>query len=514
MRLSKESINFAIDHITSYYDSSFFPTPFEFDALKEFRKETIDFLISQDLEDFSVETSRTFAVNKPKGGYRIVHQLEPLNSLIYTALVYEIANNIEEHRIPEEKQIICSYRIKTNNNGFFNNGTGYENFTKRSIELSVKYKFVLLTDITDFYNQIYLHRLCNAISVCGDDMDEKAKVIEEFLMKINNKVSKGIPVGQSASSVLAEALMIDIDQFILENELEYVRYVDDFRIFSNSRQQLENLLRQLTEYLYDNHRLTLSSKKTEILDTTNFENVYLLDAEEIEKSKIHEKLSKFKKTIIYSEYFDTPTAEEKEITTEEKTKFRADAFKEIITEIINRDFLDQGLARHILRRSRQLRSRSILNQLLDNFSLFLPVIRDVILYLDVITNQKMVEFNLEKFKRIIKDEKIISIPYAKFWLQHYFAINSSLFIDDDIKKFTCTHSNLRSSCLYVKNSKNVTWVRQYKNKLGELNSWDRRSIMYASLSLSRDERVAWMELILSNSPNFLEQILAKYLKRR
>ena len=79
------------------------------------------------------------------------------------------------------------------------------------------YDYVLLTDITDFYNQVYLRRLQNSIESCSNDLSEISRTIEKFLTMINNSMSKGIPVGPAASIILAEASLIDVDQFIQNN---------------------------------------------------------------------------------------------------------------------------------------------------------------------------------------------------------------------------------------------------------------------------------------------------------
>ena len=52
--------------------------------------------------------------------------------------------------------------------------------------------------------------------------------------------------------------MIDIDNFITNKGFEFTRYVDDIRIFSNSQKDLDKILEELTQYLYEQHRLNLS----------------------------------------------------------------------------------------------------------------------------------------------------------------------------------------------------------------------------------------------------------------
>ena len=91
--------------------------------------------------------------------------------------------------------------------------------------------------------------------------------LEDFLTRLNGGVSRGVPVGPVASVIMAEAVLMDVDAFLIERGVSHTRYVDDFRIFSNSREDLRKLLSELILYLHSNHRLVLSSDKTEILPT-------------------------------------------------------------------------------------------------------------------------------------------------------------------------------------------------------------------------------------------------------
>ena len=91
-----------------------------------------------------------------------------------------------------------------------------------------------MTDITDFYNQIYLHRLNNAIESADAQLKPVADDIETFLTTLNSKSSQGVPVEPAASIVMAEAVLIDVDAFLQDQGVVHTRYADDIRVFSNS----------------------------------------------------------------------------------------------------------------------------------------------------------------------------------------------------------------------------------------------------------------------------------------
>ena len=75
-------------------------------------------------------------------------------------------------------------------------------------------------------------------------------------MNMNQKASQGLPVGPAASIILAEAVLTDVDRFIVQKGLSHTRYVDDFRVYGDSRNALLDLLREVALYLHTIHRLS------------------------------------------------------------------------------------------------------------------------------------------------------------------------------------------------------------------------------------------------------------------
>lgn len=185
-------------------------------------------------------------------------------------------------------EVACSYRISESDRSFFTEGSGFHVYRERCENLSKVFPFELLADISDFYNKIYLHRLQNTIQSAIDNPNGISKRIEYFLTTLNTKAkaSQGIPVGPAASIIMAEATLIDADQFIFGRGFEHVRYVDDFRIFGNSHQQLRELLQDFCIYLHENQRLSLSSEKTHISKSEDFIRQELNHQYQLEKLEI------------------------------------------------------------------------------------------------------------------------------------------------------------------------------------------------------------------------------------
>lgn len=504
-KLTRESLEFAKNHIRKFYDSDFFPKPFEFDALYANWDEVVTHLTCNEVSGYTVEQPRTFASIKPNRTFRVVHQLDPINTLIYTALAYLISDKIEKARFSIEEKVACSYRIEVDKKRgtFFANGSGYDLFIDKCEELSSEFPYVLNTDITDFYNQIYVHRLQNAIELADESLIEISKDIERFLIDLNGTVSQGVPVGPAASIIMSEAILVDVDNIIKEMGFDHTRYVDDFRVFGKSKIELRRFLARLTTYLYHNHRLTLAGDKTEIYDSPTFVSTFLEDPETLEKKSIHEALALIKS---YRDAYATVSADvgEKEI--------RPTVLSDLFEEIVSKDKLDLGLARHILRRCRKYRIRAIAPALLNHFQFFLPVISDVILYLSHVTNASFVEANKGAIFKLLRKRYIIHFPFIKEWVEYYLCNNQHLLSCDEVKEFLKKYGSIRNQATAALNLKSTHWVRSQKGKLSEMSAWDRRSVIRASLVLSKKERESWLNSVEKSSSNFTELMTVKWLR--
>ena len=78
---------------------------------------------------YKVGADRRVFLLKPGGGFRAAVQLDPLDHLCYTAVVYEAAELIEKARIPSDQRIACSYRLQLTPEGsFFQADSGWKDF--------------------------------------------------------------------------------------------------------------------------------------------------------------------------------------------------------------------------------------------------------------------------------------------------------------------------------------------------------------------------------------------------
>lgn len=480
--LAEQDIEFARRHIQRFYDTDFYPKHFALDSLWHCWDEVKALVISKTVRELPLLTPDALVWPKPKGGYRVVHQLDPLSSVVFSAIAHNVAAAIERSRQPRDELVACSYRIAIADGSFFDSGTGYDEFQEQTKVLALSYSHVLITDITDFYNQVYLHRVRNAISVSGTRMEEQAEETERLLMKWTGSNSQGLPVGPAASILMSEAVLIDVDQFIRNKGVRHTRYVDDFRIFGESEQQLRQLLRDLTLYLYEVHRLHLAGAKTflstsgEMLDTV-FENPY-----ELEKINIFEEVG---------EIFNPYTLEVEETVLEEGREEAKATLLTLMDRILRLPTLEVGLARAVIRRAKGLNLDVLVPQIFEGMPKLLPVINDVFLYLEAVCRPLADTDVVESMEQCVSTS-VADEPAFRIWANWLISRSPTYVRSDTLRTYLRNSGIAISMARLAVFERDVAWVREQKSRFGSLSIEYRLATIFASPILATDERTPWL----------------------
>jgi Reverse transcriptase (RNA-dependent DNA polymerase) len=203
---------------------------------------------------------------------RVATQLAPLDSLIFSALVYDIAKDLERYRYPTATGRVFSHRVKREP------GTGqlYDprwNFDAFKVYMRTKCNqyeggWLIATDVADFYSRIYHHPLENTLR-SATPRTEHVDGIMRLLSQWNFTVSSGLPIGPAASRILAEMALVDVDQVLIDADIDFCRFSDDYRLFARTEREAHESLAVLATALGESH-LTLSERKTDILPTYRY----------------------------------------------------------------------------------------------------------------------------------------------------------------------------------------------------------------------------------------------------
>ncbi len=298
----KKAVQLAINNVQQEGLTDIFPRPFEVDLLKDTAfKNRIYETVKKSIEDATEKNnlksgkglttlkvhpiSHVLYPKKEAFDFRKCALIDPLDTIKYLSIALLIAPKIEKNRVLKSKKRVFSYRFKSDPGGKYVFDPKY-NFTsfnenvniqtkKRSIKILVK------CDISNFYDRLNLHRL-ESILLSLSVNKGHVKLLNELLLFWANRDSYGLPVGSNASRILAEAALLDIDRFLLSHNVNFCRFVDDFRFFAPDAKTAHYWLSLLVERL-SIEGLYINQSKTYIEDTSERKSEF--DQEEIQKLK-------------------------------------------------------------------------------------------------------------------------------------------------------------------------------------------------------------------------------------
>lgn len=132
----------------------------------------------------------------------------------------------------------------------------------------------LKLDIQFFFDSIYTHSIVWAIhtkrvaKAKRTDSKLLGNKIDKSLQLMNSSQTNGILVGNAFSRIVSELLLCSVDNEINNRNLKinYVRYVDDYYIFTKDRSIIDNVIAVFREII-DKYELVLNENKIEILES-------------------------------------------------------------------------------------------------------------------------------------------------------------------------------------------------------------------------------------------------------
>lgn len=267
------AIRRALKNIVAFGDTDVFPFPFERYLFDDKLKDSA-VLLERRNRNFDEEINAHPPINvealAPVGytGFRNVTLIEPLWNAYYLALVISMADEIESARPAISDQRVFSYRYGWNDarSSLFQDIT-WNDYRRHAVLLSQTKQFVVVTDIADHYARVNHHRLENALKRnCGGS---HVKKVMRLLQRFSNTRSYGLPVGGPASRMLAELSLVDVDRGIGNAGISFVRYADDYTVFTDSKPDAYKALMALSDAL-SVEGLTLQKHKTRIMSASEF----------------------------------------------------------------------------------------------------------------------------------------------------------------------------------------------------------------------------------------------------
>ena len=233
-----------------------------------------------------------------KDGHYAVRPIILANPFLYYFLVREVCyeNNwqvikelFDKFKVPHITS--CAIPVIPNEKEAFHKATTINNWwnsmEQRSIELSLEYRYMFVTDITNCYGSVNPQTFDWAFSLKGtsyatNQQSSIALNIQKFLRAFQQGRNIGIPQGSAIFDFVGEIVLSYSDlllhETLLEKAKEYeeqgktfpdyeiIRYRDDYRIFCNNKDALEDISYLLQKVL-ERLNFRMNSQKTKISDS-------------------------------------------------------------------------------------------------------------------------------------------------------------------------------------------------------------------------------------------------------
>lgn len=225
-----------------------------------------------------------------KDGRYAVRPIILANPFLYYFLVREICNEqswpliknlFEKFHVPHITS--CALPIIPKEKEPFHKSTTIINWwssmEQRSIELSLEYRYMFVTDITNCYGSVNPQAFDWAFSFKGTEHEHKteypiSKNIQKFLRAFQQGRNIGIPQGSAIFDFIGEIILGYSDLLLHEAiqregitaSYEIIRYRDDYRIFCNDKDELEKIS-YILQHMLENLNFRMNSKKTKISDS-------------------------------------------------------------------------------------------------------------------------------------------------------------------------------------------------------------------------------------------------------
>ena len=288
----EEAMNFFMR--SDQYHGFELPEYFEFDEVLKFVRETISGTPYEDCLQKDISPKNLPDVNMEillnKDGRYAVRPIILANPYLYYFLVREVCSRgnwdvvqglFEKFNVPHITS--CAIPIIPAEKESFHKSTTILNWwssvEQRAIELSLEYRYMFVTDITNCYGSVNPQSFDWAFALKDTQYEASSassigKNIQKYLRAFQQGRNIGIPQGSAIFDFVGEIVLgysdlifhEAIDKAGIKVPYEIIRYRDDYRIFCNDKNLLENISYILQRVL-ESLNFRMNSQKTFISDS-------------------------------------------------------------------------------------------------------------------------------------------------------------------------------------------------------------------------------------------------------
>lgn len=522
--LEAANISRAIAHLNAVGDSDLFPKLPEIRFLAAAQDEVVGTIERLGVGNYNPTSSIEVLTPKSELGFRIGHQLTATDSLIYTASVIEAGAGIERLRQEHSGPVPFSYRFDPEGGArLFHQNRGYHDWLVHLTTLGGDEPFqdtrpVLETDIADFYQRIYFHRIENILDDARASR-HSAGAIKKIIQVCRSKQSFGIPVGSSASRLLAEGLLCDTDRLLLDMGLDASRYVDDYRIIATDQHNTHTVLCRLAEHLMVTEGLSLNASKTRVTDTERLHRSAETRLEDVFSSAEMQALREYLDDVYGEEEVEGEDADEREIVnddddevpTTENPFLTSSELLDRLDELKRRGGSDFSSRKAILKVLQRYAEFDVSRFLKDHSDLAYHLPRDFCRVIRGNMDSDPVELD-HAIWGLLQTPPISELSHARLWLLNLYA--SGVIPADrkllQLRNISVLEERQLIAVRYRLNDR--PFFRDQRGRLGQAGDWLKPVLLMGASCLPADEYRHWLDIAARQMADPLAPAFANWLK--
>ena len=224
--------------------------------------------IEESLNNGTYQPHAPLIVERPKDNFAVrpMALLHPIDRVVYEAVVDSMTRQIDKV-LPKE---VRSSRLRDPDKLETERQVrAWLTFQERGRDLykTQSFEYLLSTDVVSYFEYIDIGILASDLK----SLPEVKHDVVDLLSLILNGFQRsshvwGLPQGIRASSILGNLYMLPLDRALeREPDVEYLRYQDDIKVFSDASYKLRRALQRMNRALRGRH-LNLSVHKTKMVE--------------------------------------------------------------------------------------------------------------------------------------------------------------------------------------------------------------------------------------------------------
>ncbi|TDB38065.1 MAG: RNA-directed DNA polymerase [Actinobacteria bacterium] len=488
VKLTADELDRALSFLEQRGASFAFPQPLELAAIRASWDKVRPALEATEMLSRDPHPIMRMTAPKQRALIRPVHLIDPIDTILYTGLVFRLAPAIEARRAEYQDERVYSYHFDATASAGKVLVSDWETHREQLAARCDRFAYIGTTDIVDFFPHVYLHRLKN-----GLDALSGSKLAVAALMRMvegwSAGTSYGIPTGPHASNFLAEALLVEVDEYLLSCDVEFSRWVDDYFIFGDSEEDVIAGLFRLGERLDQTQGLSLNSAKTRLQKTDSYAEGVLRRVDPVEEwrqaivDNILDGLS------WYADELDID-----ELTDEQLEAIDAVDARVMLEEALEADLVDLKTVRFILSFLAAFKRPELADLVIDNLPRLSPLSEGVARFLDAVADGDDVNQVSVGTRIIDYIANGVFVPeFQMMWLLDPFTKSAGWNNLTALRKIAREARSAlvrRQAILGLLQSEDRSAILDAKSALDDARDWERRAILFACAGLPKDERLA------------------------